>query len=75
MRRKPKLGKLLTTNQIAEILGRTPRYIRQLSASGLIPYIQFPGRDRIYQEESVALALSRIESKASVKKNAHLRAA
>ena len=51
-------------SQLAEILGKTPRYVKELADAGLIPFIQMPGRDRLFDREKVFTALSRFEVKA-----------
>jgi hypothetical protein len=49
---------------IAIILGKSPRYVRNLAEQKLIPFIALPGRDRIYDIERVMEALRRFEVKA-----------
>jgi hypothetical protein len=49
---------------LAEILQKSPRYIRYLADEKIIPCIKLPGRDRIYDIERVMEALRRFEVKA-----------
>jgi excisionase family DNA binding protein len=54
-----------TRKGIAEWLGRTPRYVDKLAEEKIIPFIQLPGRDRLFDRERVAEALARFERKAA----------
>jgi len=53
-----------SASQLAQILGKTPRYVKDLADKGLIPFIAMPGRDRLYDREKVFAALSRFEIRA-----------
>jgi excisionase family DNA binding protein len=52
--------KLLTAEEVAEIVGMTPDYIYTLSRRGRIPTITF-GRQRRYRRESIDQWLSELE--------------
>jgi hypothetical protein len=49
---------------IAALLDKSPRYVRYLADEKVIPCIQLPGRDRIYDIEKVFAALNRFEVEA-----------
>jgi hypothetical protein len=53
----------LGSAQLAKLLGHTPRYVRKLAQDRLIPSIQMPGRDIIYDIDRVRAALARFEVK------------
>lgn len=52
--------KLLTAEQVADIVGMTPDYVYSLSRRGKIPVITF-GRQRRYRRESIEQWLSELE--------------
>jgi hypothetical protein len=56
-------ARLLGTKDLAQRMGRTPRYVQQLAAEKIIPSIKLPGRDRMFDWERVLTALSRFEEK------------
>ena len=54
---------LVGTKELPRRIGRTPRYVQQLTAEKIIPSIKLPGRDRLFDWEKVLTALSRFEEK------------
>jgi hypothetical protein len=53
-----------STTQLAQWLGKTPRYAAKLADKRLIPYMALPGRDRLFDREKVLEALARFEVRA-----------
>ena len=56
-------ARIIGTAELAQRLGRTPRYVQRLAADKIIPSIKLPGRDRLFDWEKVLLALSRFEER------------
>ncbi len=59
--------KLLTAEEVAEVIGMTPAYVYGLSRRGGIPTITF-GRQRRYRRESIDTWLSEIEANGSTRR-------
>lgn len=55
--------RIIGTKDLAQRIGRTPRYVQQLAADKIIPSIKLPGRDRMFDWDRVLIALSRFEEK------------
>ena len=53
--------RIVGTSDLAKILGRTPRYVRNLARDRLIPSIHMPDRDVLFDTGRVFEALHRFE--------------
>lgn len=56
-------ARIIGTAELAQRMGRTPRYVQRLAADKIIPSIKLPGRDRLFDWDKVLTALSRFEEK------------
>jgi excisionase family DNA binding protein len=55
-------SRLLTANEVAEMIGMTPAYVYELSRRGRIPTITF-GRQRRYRHDAILRWLESLEGR------------